>query len=112
MLELWWKPILAWALAAFFALGSAINISAPESVVADYRRWGYPDWFHFVTGGLELTSAALLLLPLTRLPGAGLASAIMLAATTTVIAHGEYVRVVLPVVIFALSVIVGWTSLR
>jgi hypothetical protein len=100
MLELWWKPALAWALAAFFALGGVINVAAPESVVADYRRWGYPDWFHFATGGLELTAAFLLVLPLTRLPGAGLCGAVMLAATTTVVFHGEYIR----------AVIVGWTS--
>ena len=60
MSKLPWKPILAWILAAFFVFGAAVNISAPESVAADYQRWGYPDWFHFATGGLELATAVLL----------------------------------------------------
>jgi len=50
---------------------------------AEYRRWGYPDWFHFVTGALELATAALLVVTATRLLGAGLGGAVMLAAAGT-----------------------------
>jgi hypothetical protein len=107
-----WKPILAWALAGFFALGSAVNISAPESVAADYRNWGYPDWFHFVTGGAELTTAVLLALSLTRVLGAALGSCVMLAAAATVAVHGEYAHAILPIIILTLAVVVAWTSLR
>jgi hypothetical protein len=78
MSKLPWKPILAWILAAFFVFGGAVNISAPESVAADYQRWGYPDWFHFATGGLERTTAVLLALAGTRLLGAALGSVVML----------------------------------
>jgi len=35
-----------------------INLLAPGSTAAEYKRWGYPDWFHFVTGALELERAA------------------------------------------------------
>ena len=111
MSKLSWKPILAWALAGFFALGSAVNISAPASVVAEYRSWGYPDWFHFVTGGLELTTAVLLALAFTRVLGAALGCAVMLAAATTVVVHGEYAHGILPTIILTLAVVVGWTSL-
>jgi hypothetical protein len=104
-----WNLMLAWALAAFFALGGAINILAPGSTVAEYRRWGYPDWFHFVTGALEFATALLLLSATTRLFGAGLGCAIMLAAAATVIAHAEYRRAAPPVVVLVLAAVVGWT---
>jgi hypothetical protein len=46
----------------------------------EYQRWGYPDWFHFMTGGLELVVALLLPLAITAcdrkrrpLPDAGCA---------------------------------------
>jgi DoxX-like protein len=103
-----WMPVLAWALVVFFVLGSSINILAPASVAAEYKRWGYPDWFHFVTGALELTAAALLAFSVTRWLGATLGCGVMLAAAATVIVHGEYTHAILPIIILALSAIVGW----
>ena len=111
MLHLAWNLILAWALAGFFALGAVINILAPGSTAAEYRRWGYPDWFHFVTGALEFATAVLLVLTATRLLGAGLGGAVMLAAAATVIVHGEYVRAAPPVAILVLLVVFAWTAL-
>jgi DoxX-like family len=110
MSKLPWKPILAWILAAFFVFGGAVNIFAPESVAADYQRWEYPDWFHFATGGLELTTAVLLALAGTRLLGAALGSVVMLAATATVMVHGEHAHAILPIMILALLAIAGRTS--
>src|SRR5258708_588801 len=110
MSEFSWRSILAWALAAFFVFGGAVNVAAPESVAADYRRWGYPDWFHLVTGGLELTTAVLLALTATRLLGAALGGVIMTAATATVAFHGEYTHAILPIAILTLAAVVGWPA--
>jgi hypothetical protein len=41
-------------------VGSLSNIFAPPSIYEEYPRWGYPRWFHFVTGSLELTTVVLL----------------------------------------------------
>jgi hypothetical protein len=106
-----WNPLLAWALAAFFASGAVINILAPGSTAAEYRRWGYPDWFHFVTGALELATAVLLAITTTRLLGAGLGGAVMLAAAATVLVHGEYVRAAPLAVILIMLAILAWTAL-
>jgi DoxX-like family len=110
MSHLVWN-VLAWALAAFFTVGAVINVLALGSTAAEYRRWGYPDWFHFVTGALELATAALLALTATRLFGAGLGGAIMVAAAATVIVHREYVHAALPVLVLVLLAIVAWTAL-
>jgi hypothetical protein len=111
MSHLAWNLILVWAVAAFFTLGAVINVLAPGSTADEYRRWGYPDWFHFVTGALELATAVLLAVTATRLLGAGLGGAVMLAAAGTVIIHGEYVRAVPPIAVLILLAIVAWTAL-
>lgn len=88
--------ILAWVLAAFFVVGAIGNWIAPANVRAEYARWGYPDWFHYVTAVLELLVAALLLFASTRFWGIGLGAAIMLAAIATLLIHKEYRHALLP----------------
>jgi hypothetical protein len=102
----------ALALAAFFVVGSLTNIFAPGSIYEEYLRWGYPPWFHFVTGSLELTTAVLLAQARTRLWGAALGCTVMLAALATVTLHGEYGHGVAPLAVATLSIVVGWIAWR
>lgn len=102
-----WRQVSALALAAFFVVGSLSNIFAPGSVYEEYLRWGYPHWFHFVTGLLELTTAVLLWRERTRLWGSVLGCTVMLAALATVTVHGEYGHAVPPVIVATLSIVVG-----
>ena len=104
--------VLALALAAFFVVGSLSNIFARGSIYEEYLRWGYPHWFHFVTGSLELTTAVLLAQARTRLWGSALGCTVMLAALATVTLHGEYGHGVAPLVVATLSMVVGWIDLR
>lgn len=107
-----WRQVSALALAAFFVVGSLSNIFAPPSIYEEYLRWGFPHWFHFVTGSLELTTAILLALERTRPWGSVLGCTVMVAALTTVIFHGEYGHGVAPLVVAILSVLVGWSTWR
>lgn len=98
------RGLVAWGLVAFFLVGGVVNIVPPESVTADYARWGFPDWFHHVTGMLELGAAFLLLRLSTRRAGALLAALVMAAALVTVLINGEYDHAVAPgVVLIALG---------
>jgi hypothetical protein len=112
MSKISWRQISALALAAFFVVGSLSNIFAPGSIYEEYLKWGYPHWFHFVTGSLELTTAVLLARAQTRLWGSALGCTVMLAALATVTLHGEYGHGVAPLVVAALSVLVGWIAWR
>ncbi|HUC17897.1 MAG TPA: DoxX family protein [Acetobacteraceae bacterium] len=105
-----WIRALSWALAAFFALGFVINTFAVKLVGPEYRRWGYPDWFHFVSGGLELMVALLLPMAVTRPFGLALGLGIMLVAIATVVRHREYHRAAPPFIVFVLLALVGWTA--
>ncbi|MEO6918709.1 MAG: DoxX family protein [Collimonas sp.] len=105
-----WRQVSALALAAFFVVGSLSNIFAPPSIYEEYLQWGYPSWFHFVTGTLELTTAVLLARTPTRIWGSALGCTVMLAALTTVTLHGEYGHGVAPLVAAILSIVVGWNA--
>ena len=110
MSKISWLQASALALAAFFVVGSLTNIFAFGSIYEEYLRWGYPHWFHFVTGSLELTTAVLLVRARTRLWGAALGCTVMLAALATVTLHGEYGHGVAPLVVATLSIVVGWIA--
>ncbi|WP_218182794.1 DoxX family protein [Pseudomonas gingeri] len=112
MSKISWRQVLPLALAAFFVVGSLSNIVALGSIYEEYLKWGYPRWFHFVTGSLELTAAILLFRAPSRLLGSVLGCAVMFAALTTVIIHGEYGHAVPPLVVAILSLVVGWISWR
>ena len=107
-----WREVLPLVLAAFFVVGSLSNIIGPRSIIDEYLKWGYPHWFHFVTGSLELMSAVLLARAGTRLWGSALGCTVMLAALATVTVHGEFGHGVAPLVVATLSVGVGWIAWR
>jgi len=76
-----------WLLVAgFFGAGlfNAIGTSATQS---DFARWGYPRWWSFLTGGLEIVSAVLITFPASRMIGLALGAAIISAAVSTVLRH-------------------------
>ena len=112
MRNLPWKSVLAWLLAAFFVVGGIGNIFASETILADYARWGYPGWFHYVTGVLELTAAALIAWRPTRLWGAGLASLVMLGAAGTVLSHGEFSHAMAPLLVLAFALTMAFFAYR
>lgn len=96
------KFVTVWALVIFFIAGSIGNIFPPDNVQADYERWGYPDWFHYVTGALEFIVAILIVRPATRLIGSAMGCLIMGAAFGTLLFHGEYSHAAAPTVILLL----------
>jgi hypothetical protein len=72
----------------FFGAGlyNAIGTAATQS---DFARWGYPRWWGFLTGGLEMVSAALIALPASRIVGLVLGAVIIAAAVMTVLRHRD-----------------------
>lgn len=99
---------LAWLLAAFFTFGGVLNLALPEPIRNDYARWGYPDWFHYVTAALEFLVAAALLFPNTRIFGAALGSAVMAAAVGTTLFHREYKHALAPSLALLLTGALWW----
>ena len=106
------RSIFAWLLALFFVVGSSTNLFATEGILAEYRLWGYPDWFHYLTGTMELTSAILLAIARTRLFGVLLGGVVMVGAAATLLLHDEYAHALAPIVVLALLGLCGWRTIR
>ncbi len=107
-----WKAVPVWLLVAFFIVGGIGNVFVPPGIAEDYHRWGYPDWFHYVTGALEFSTAALLVVRRTRLFGIALGSTVMLAAAATMLLHDEYAHAIAPLTVLTVLGLAGWIALH
>ena len=94
--------------AAFFGAGvfNAIGTSGTQS---DFARWGYPRWWNIFTGGLEIMSAVLIVLPVSRIVGLALGAVIIAAAVLTVLRHREFPHL-LPLGVFVVLIALAETS--
>ncbi|MDL2404438.1 DoxX family protein [Rhizobium calliandrae] len=75
--------------AAFFGAG-LVNAIGTSEARSGFVRWGYPRWWGIFTGGLEILSAVLIALPVSRTIGVVLGAIIVAAALLTVLRHREY----------------------
>jgi hypothetical protein len=84
--------IAIWLLVAAFFGAGVFNAIGTRATREGFARWGYPSWWHWVTGGLEILSAALIALPPVRGVGLGLGALVIVVAALTVLRHREYVH--------------------
>jgi len=103
--------VLTILLALFFALQAFVKLTSLPAWVSGFRAWGYPEHFYLVVGAAELAGAVLLLVPKTRVYGAGLLMIVMLGAAVTHAVHrGPQFFVV--VVIFGLLLSCAFATAR
>ncbi len=81
---------MAWLLAFAFAGAGLFNAIGGAVAQAQFQRWGYPAWWNFVTAAVEVLSAALIVVPETRIWGLALAAVVLIAAMATVVRHREF----------------------
>ena len=102
--------VSVWLLVAGFFGAGLFNVMGARATRAEYVAWGYPDWWHWVTGGLEILTAAFIAKPLLRGAGIVLGTAVILAAVATLLRHRAY-RQLPPAVAFLLVIaLVALTS--
>jgi hypothetical protein len=80
-------------IAGLFGAGLSNAIGTPATQ-SDFARWGYPRWWSRLTGGLEMISAVLIALPVSRFAGLALGATITAAAVLTVLRHREFSHLV------------------
>jgi uncharacterized membrane protein YphA (DoxX/SURF4 family) len=88
-----------WLLVAALFGAGLFNAVGTRATRESFIRWGYPSWWRWVTGGLEILSAILIALPLGRSAGLALGAIIIVVASLTVLRHREY-RHVAPLGVF------------
>jgi putative oxidoreductase len=93
----------------FLGSGLAKLASLNYELVA-FQRWGYPLWFMYLTGAIEvLAGAALLWRRVTALVAAALAC-FMIGAVLTHALHAEWPMMALATAIMALAFWRGWAG--
>lgn len=94
----------------FFMFGSGKFIE-PDKWIDKFANWGYPAWFVFVAGSMELAGAIGLLIPVLRGPvGIGL-TMFMIGAVGTHVVHNEIGMIFVAGAILIGSAFVGWYRL-
>ena len=79
--------VVAWVLqiaaAAMFLMAGGSKLAGAEPMVDMFDAIGVGQWFRYVTGGIEVVSALLLLMPSTAAIGAALLVFVMVGAIIT-----------------------------
>lgn len=97
--------------AIFLASGTAKLLALPFEVDA-FTRWGYPSWFMYLTGILEVAGAIGLLVPRVSALAAFCLAGLMVGAVGTHVMHAEWPMLVLASGILALAAWRGWVGRR
>ncbi|WP_223671053.1 DoxX family protein [Kangiella shandongensis] len=77
----------------FFLSGIAKLTSLPFEVEA-FERWGYPLWFMYLTGFIEIIGAAALLIPRVSAVASLVLAGLMVGAVATHLMHGEWLMLI------------------
>ncbi|HUN95854.1 MAG TPA: DoxX family protein [Bradyrhizobium sp.] len=99
-----------WLLVAGFFGAGLFNAIGTPGTQSDFARWGYPRWWSVFTGALEIMSAVLIALPVSRIVGLTLGAAIIAAAALTVLRHRDFSHLVPLSVFVALIALAGTSS--
>jgi hypothetical protein len=95
-----------WLAATAFFIGGAVNASGAKSIRDDFKRYGFPSWWCWITAAMELATTGLLLVPATFYIGVVLGAFIMIAAIASVLRARNF-RHIPPPALFLLLLIVA-----
>ena len=108
------RPAVLWVMACaiglFFVLMGLSKLAGPSAAqwAVRFSRWGYPASSSYVIGAIEIVAGLGLLLPSLRRPAAAALMIVMAGALVTHLIHGEFVRLVAPLILGGLSYGLYW----
>lgn len=110
--QLWTGHVLAVLAAISIGGAGAAKLASTAELVGNFQRWGFPWWFVYLTGLLEVAGALLILPPKTRIYGATLLAATMVGAIGTHLSAGETSEIVAPLVLGGIAAAAGVLAWR
>ena len=100
--------ILNLVIAAIFLLSGGAKLAGLEFEIAVFERWGYPLWFMYLTGALEVLGGVGLWVKRVSALAAACLAALMIGAVATHILHSEWGMLVAATVIMGLAATRAW----
>ena len=95
-------------IAAIFLLSGGAKLAGLEFEIAAFELWGYPLWFMYLTGVLEVLGAIGLSVKRVSALAAACLAALMMGAIATHIIHSEWAMLIAASVIMSLAAIRAW----
>ncbi|HEY9841527.1 MAG: DoxX family protein [Candidatus Sericytochromatia bacterium] len=94
-------------LALMFIISGLIKFFGPAMLPQTFADWGYPSWFAYIVGLLEIGGGLLMLGQRSCFYGASVLALIMFGAFFTHVVHGESMQAVVPLAMMALLFMVA-----
>lgn len=96
-------------LGVMFIMAGGAKLMGSHSQVEHFAQWGYPLWFVYLTGIIELGGGICLFIPKAQFYGIMVLSVTMVGAALTHLKAGEMGAFPVPVVLLCLLLMLAWT---
>jgi uncharacterized membrane protein YphA (DoxX/SURF4 family) len=103
------KTALWIVLGVMFIMAGGTKLMGQHSQVEHFAQWGYPLWFVYLTGLIEVGGGICLFIPKAQFYGIVVLSITMVGAAITHLRASEMDAFPVPVVLLCLLLILGWT---
>ncbi len=103
------KTALWIVLGGMFIMAGGAKLMGEHSQVEHFALWGYPLWFLYVIGFIEVAGGICLFIPKTQFYGIVVLSITMVGAAVTHLVAHEMSAFPVPLVLLALLVMLAWT---
>ncbi len=100
--------VLGVLLGIFFIVAGGAKLMGSPSQVEHFAQWGYPFWFLYLTGFIEVGGGLCLFIPKTQWYGIVVLSVTMVGAALTHLRAGEMGAVPVPLVLLGLLLLLAW----
>ena len=96
-------------LGVMFIMAGGAKLMGNHSQVEHFSQWGYPLWFLYLTGMIEVGGGICLFIPKAQFYGIVVLSMTMVGAALTHLRAGEMEAFPVPVVLLCLLAMLAWT---
>lgn len=100
--------ILNIVIAVIFLLSGGAKLAGLEFEIVAFERWGYPLWFMYLTGFLEVLGGVGLLVKRISALASGCLAMLMVGAISTHVLHTEWAMMGVATVIMGLAATRAW----
>lgn len=106
------KVIVTWVLSGLIALvmlmAGGSKLQGTEEQIKNFAALGYPAWFLYVTGIIEVVGGILLVIPKTAVFGVLLLGATMVGAVVSLLKVGDVGHAPIPLAFLLVIALIGW----